>query len=125
MPACRFRLPLPSPSLPGLRPILLLLAPRSQPLSSGARSPVKLLRNLDLASFFKLTTREHFDRITPLCMLALSLIGVVFIYSAQFARGGGQWEQQLVYLTLGGAIYLATSFMDYRIWLRYAHWVYL
>ena len=86
---------------------------------------LKALRNLDLASFFKLTTREHFDRITPICMLALSLIGVVFIYSAQFARGGGQWEQQVVYLVLGGILYLATSFMDYRIWLRYAHWVYL
>lgn len=86
---------------------------------------LKALRNLDLASFFKLTTREHFDRITPICMLGLSLFGVVFIYSAQFARGGSQWQQQLVYLGLGAVIYLVTSFMDYRIWLRYAHWVYL
>jgi len=86
---------------------------------------LRALRNLDLASFFKLTTREHFDRITPFCLVALSLIGVVFIYSAQLARGGGQWEQQLVYLTLGGTLYLFTSFMDYRIWLRYAHWVYV
>jgi rod shape determining protein RodA len=86
---------------------------------------LKALRNLDLASFFKLTTREHFDRITPICMVGLSLFGVVFIYSAQLARGGGQWHQQLVYLGLGAVIYLATSLMDYRIWLRYAHWVYV
>jgi rod shape determining protein RodA len=86
---------------------------------------VKFLRNLDLASFFKLTTREQFDWITPLCMLGLSLFGVFFIYSAQMARGGGQWQMQIVYLILGGAIYIATSFLDYRIWLRYAHWVYL
>jgi len=86
---------------------------------------LRALRNLDLASFFKLTTREHFDRITPVCMLGLSLFGVVFIYSAQLARDGGQWRQQLIYLTLGAVIYLFTSFMDYRIWLRYAHWVYL
>jgi rod shape determining protein RodA len=86
---------------------------------------VKLLRNLDLASFFKLTTRERFDRITPACILLLGLIGVFFIYSAQMARDGSQWKSQLVYLGLGSLIYLGTALLDYRIWLRYAHWVYL
>ncbi len=86
---------------------------------------MKLLRNLDLASFFKLTTRERFDRITPLCIALLGLIGVFFIYSAQMARDGSQWKSQLVYLGLGSCIYLGTSLLDYRIWLRYAHWVYL
>jgi len=86
---------------------------------------LKALRNLNLASFFKLTTREHFDRITPICLVGLSLFGVIFIYSAQLARDGTQWRQQLVYLALGAAVYLTTSLMDYRIWLRYAHWVYL
>ena len=86
---------------------------------------LKFLRNLDLASFFKLTTRERFDRITPACILALGIIGVFFIYSAQMARDGTQWRQQLIYLVLGAVIYLGTSLLDYRIWLRYAHWVYL
>jgi rod shape determining protein RodA len=86
---------------------------------------VKFLRNLDLASFFKLTTRERFDRITPVCMVLLSLFGIFFIYSAQFARDGTQWQGQLIFLGLGAVIYLATSLLDYRIWLRYAHWVYL
>ena len=86
---------------------------------------MKFLRNLDLASFFKLTTRERFDRITPVCILLLSLFGVFFIYSAQFAREGTQWRGQLVFLSLGAVIYLATALLDYRIWLRYAHWVYL
>jgi rod shape determining protein RodA len=86
---------------------------------------VKFLRNLDLASFFKLTTREHFDRITPFCILMLSLFGVFFIYSAQLAREGGQWRMQIAYLVLGAVIYVATSLLDYRIWLRYAHWVYV
>jgi rod shape determining protein RodA len=86
---------------------------------------VKFLRNLDLASFFKLTTRESFDRITPTCIVVLSLFGIFFIYSAQLTRGGSQWQMQIVYLALGGVIYVATSLMDYRIWLRYAHWVYL
>ncbi|WP_246026400.1 rod shape-determining protein RodA [Oleiharenicola lentus] len=86
---------------------------------------MKLLRNLGLASFFKLTTRERFDRITPACILLLGLIGVFFIYSAQMARDGSQWKSQLVYLGLGSLIYLGTALLDYRIWLRYAHWVYL
>ncbi len=86
---------------------------------------LKALRNLDLASFFKLTTREHFDRITPVCIGLLSLFGVFFIYSAQFARGGSQWESQILYLAIGAVVYVATSLLDYRIWLRYAHWVYV
>ena len=86
---------------------------------------LKAFRNLDLASFFKLTTREHFDRITPVCISLLSLTGIFFIYSAQVARGGAQWESQIFYLVLGAIVYLATSLLDYRIWLRYAHWVYL
>jgi rod shape determining protein RodA len=90
-----------------------------------AAAMLKILRNLDLASFFKLTTREQFDRITPACIVALSLFGVFFIYSAQMARGGSQWQQQIVYLVLGSILYLATALMDYRIWLRYAHWVYV
>src|SRR5438552_815342 len=66
-------------------------------------SPVKFLRNLDLASFFKLTTREQFDRITPACMVVLSLFGVFFIYSAQLAREGNHWEKQIFFLILGGS----------------------
>ncbi len=86
---------------------------------------MKFLRNLDLASFFKLTTRENYDRITPFCILGLSLFGLFFIYSAQLASGRTVWQQQLLYLALGAGVYLGTSLLDYRIWLRYAHWVYL
>jgi rod shape determining protein RodA len=86
---------------------------------------VKFLRNLDLASFFKLTTRENFDRITPACIFGLSLFGLFFIYSAQLASGRTAWQMQLLYLALGAGVYLGTSLLDYRIWLRYAHWVYL
>jgi len=86
---------------------------------------VKLTRSINLISFFKVTTRERFDLITPACVLALSLIGVFFIYSAQLATEQHQWVMQLVWLGLGSLIYLATSLLDYRLWLKYAHWVYL
>jgi rod shape determining protein RodA len=86
---------------------------------------VNLLRRFDLASFFKLTTRERFDGVTPACLLVLSLFGVFFIYSAQFATEQHDWTKQLVWLALGAVIYLTTSLLDYRLWLKYAHYVYL
>ncbi len=86
---------------------------------------VKLTRSIDLASLFKFTTRERFDWITPACIAILSLFGVFFIYSAQMATAQHQWAQQLVWLGLGAVIYLATSLLDYRLWMKYAHFVYL
>jgi rod shape determining protein RodA len=87
--------------------------------------PVKFLRSLDLASFFKLTTRERFDLVTPVCIMGLSLFGVFFIYSAQHATEENDWIKQLVWLSIGGVIYLTTALFDYRLWLKYAHFVYL
>lgn len=86
---------------------------------------MKFLRSLDLASFFKLTTRERFDGITPAALVVLSLFGVFFIYSAQLATDQEQWVNQLVWLALGAAIYVTTALLDYRLWLKYAHFVYL
>jgi len=86
---------------------------------------VKFFRALDLVSFFKLTTRERFDWITPVCLVFLATIGVFFIYSAQFATETRQWTTQLVWMALGAIVYLGTSLLDYRLWLKYAHWVYL
>ncbi len=86
---------------------------------------MNFLRRLDLGSFFKLTTRERFDWITPACVLCLSLFGVFFIYSAQLAREENDWIKQLVWLGLGLVVYVTTSLLDYRLWLKYAHFVYL
>jgi rod shape determining protein RodA len=86
---------------------------------------VRTARSLDLLQFFKLSTRERFDWVNPVCMGLLATFGVFFIYSAQAANGGDHWLKQLVYLALGAGLYLATSLLDYRLWLKYAHWVYL
>ncbi len=85
---------------------------------------MRIARVTDLAQFFKLTTRERSDWINPTCMGLLSTFGVFFIYSAQVANDGDQWMKQLFYLLLGGIIYVGTSLLDYRLWLKYAHWVY-
>jgi rod shape determining protein RodA len=86
---------------------------------------VRAARSLDLLQFFKFSTRERFDWVNPVCMGLLATFGLFFIYSAQAANGGDHWVKQLVYLGLGAAIYVATALLDYRLWLKYAHWVYL
>jgi rod shape determining protein RodA len=64
------------------------------------------------------------DWINPACILLLSIIGVVFIYSAQFSTGGGAWKMQLIWVALGWVAYCTVASIDYKVWLTYAHWVY-
>ena len=86
---------------------------------------MKVTRGIDLSGFFKLTTRENFDWITPCCLAVLCLFGVFFIYSAQLASGREDWFRQLIWLGVGAVLYVAVSLLDYRLWLRWSHWVYL
>ena len=78
-----------------------------------------------LLGVFKVTTRERWDLATPLAIVALSAIGVAFIYSAQFSTAQKNWITQLVWLAAGGSVYLAVSLVDYRLWLSVGHWFYL
>jgi rod shape determining protein RodA len=86
---------------------------------------VKVTRGIDLSGFFKLTTRESFDWITPLCLVLLCTLGVFFIYSAQLASGREQWPLQVQWIGVGGVVYVTVALLDYRMWLRWSHWVYL
>ena len=87
--------------------------------------PVKFHSPLDLLSIFKPTTRARWDFSTPLAMLGLAVIGVAFIYSAQFSVKENAWIMQIVWLTAGAIIYVAASLIDYRFWLSVGHWFYL
>lgn len=84
-----------------------------------------LSRASEYLSVFKTATRERWDLWTPLAMLALGLIGLAFIYSAQFSTPLANWVNQIVWLVGGAGVYLAVSLIDYRIWLSYWHWFYL
>jgi len=86
---------------------------------------VKVTRGIDLRGFFKLTTRENFDLITPISLSVLCLFGVFFIYSAQLAVGGKEWRSQVQWIGVGAAVYVTVALLDYRLWLRWSHWVYL
>lgn len=64
------------------------------------------------------------DWINPVCILLLSAISVLFIYSAQFNHGGNDWTKQLFWTTLGCGVYLAISLINYKAFLSYAHFIY-
>ena len=78
----------------------------------------------DLTSAFKTTTRGRWDLMTPLAALGLGFVGIAFIYSAQLAVHGNNWETQIVWLILGACVYTVVSLIDYRFWLGVSHWFY-
>jgi len=84
----------------------------------------------DYLGVFRPTTRGRWDWVTPIALVGLSVIGVAFIYSAQYsAHPGGLahqgWMKQVAFLLAGAGLYVAVSLIDYRLWLSIAHWVYL
>jgi rod shape determining protein RodA len=92
---------------------------------SNRSPPVKEALRPGLLSFLKVATRQTLDWVGPAALLALSIIGVCFIYSAQLATGLHQWKVQVGWLAVGGLLYTAVALIDYEFWLKYAHWVYV
>ena len=96
---------------------------------------VNLPASIESLNLFKPTTRSTWDWWTPLAILGLGVFGVAFIYSAQFSVPHPNttgllgllrydWFKQVVFLGLGGCIYLAVSLVDYRFWFSISHWFY-
>lgn len=67
---------------------------------------------------------NRFDWVNPLAILVLGIMSTAFIYSAQAYTQGGHWKMQIIWFCLGFAAYLMVSFTDYRLLLRYAHYLY-
>ncbi|MDE0768133.1 MAG: FtsW/RodA/SpoVE family cell cycle protein, partial [Opitutaceae bacterium] len=69
---------------------------------------------------------EHsrFDLISPFCIIALSIIGVFFIYSAQHYHPNNDWIKQIIWAGVGLTAYFTVSLIDYKIFLKFSHWVY-
>ena len=68
---------------------------------------------------------RRIDWINPLCILMLCAISVLFIYSAQYTHGGGDWKKQLFWVTMGLGVYSMVSLINYKIFLGYAHFIYI
>ncbi|MCH6257313.1 FtsW/RodA/SpoVE family cell cycle protein [Puniceicoccaceae bacterium K14] len=68
---------------------------------------------------------SRFDLINPICILILCAFGLTFIYSAQVYVGGGQWKSQAAFMILGAGLYFTISMVDYKIFLKLSHWIYI
>lgn len=64
------------------------------------------------------------DWVSPCCILLLCAVSILFIYSAQYTHGGGDWKKQLFWVTLGLGTYSIISLINYKIFLGYAHFIY-
>ena len=67
----------------------------------------------------------NFDWISPISILILSLIGITFIYSAQFTINDADWKKQIIWVFLGIVVYAILSRINYKHILGYAHYIYL
>jgi len=99
---------------------IALASPNSRHLViSASRLFNKPSRTLSLPA-----NRLRLDWISPLCMLLLCATGILFIYSAQYTHGGGDWKKQIFWVVLGLGAYGVTSALNYKIFLEYAHYIY-
>ncbi len=71
-----------------------------------------------------ITEEFSWDWITPLCLLALSVMSVLFIRSAQAYGGGSYWKMQILWCIIGFSVYMVIAWIDYHWWMRYAHFCY-
>jgi rod shape determining protein RodA len=84
------------------------------------RNVIALLR-----SFFYGKRGMGWDYISPLCIIILIAIGVVSIYAAQHYYDGQQWKMQLGWTGIGALLYVTIASIDYKFFLKNAHWIYL
>ncbi len=80
---------------------------------------------LPIFNWVQRRTHGRFDPVNPLCLLLLAVFGVFFIYSAQVYTGRTQFAMQIAWLAIGGGAYAAVSLVDYKIFLKHGHWVWV
>ena len=78
----------------------------------------------EVRQFLELKTNYKNDWIGPTCIIILAIIGVFFIYSAQSYTQGTLWKSQITWILLGSVTYLISALIDYKFWLKNAHWIY-
>ena len=80
--------------------------------------------NLKETLLLKQAHRARTDLINPVCMLLLSITGIFFIYSAQSYGPTSHWKAQIFWVGLGGALYTLISMINYKVFLKNAHFIY-
>jgi len=66
----------------------------------------------------------QWDWITPVCLVVLSVMSVLFIRSAQAYGGGSYWKMQMLWCMIGFSVYGVVAWIDYHCWMRYSHLLY-
>jgi rod shape determining protein RodA len=66
----------------------------------------------------------QWDWLTPFCLLILSVLSILFIHSAQAYGGGNYWKMQILWCVIGFSLYWTVAFINYQMWMRYAHLLY-
>lgn len=70
-------------------------------------------------------TKNLWDRVSPICILLLAILGISAIHSAQLSSDGHQWRGQIFWFLLGSIVYFLAARTDYCFFLRHSHWIYL
>ena len=68
-----------------------------------------------------LAEEGRWDLITPISLLVLCTMSVLFIHSAQAYVGGIQWKMQIIWCVIGFSFYIGVSVLDYHFWMKFAH----
>jgi rod shape determining protein RodA len=84
---------------------------------------VNLRSPLDYLSVFKVTTRERWDVVTPLALAGLSLLGVAFIYSAQFSLQNAAPLTELTVSRLGFSFTIRSPALLGLVTLLTTYWI--
>ena len=71
-----------------------------------------------------ISKETKWDWLTPLCLIVLSVMSIVFIHSAQAYGGGNYWKMQIIWCVIGFSLYGVVSMINYQLWMRYAHLFY-
>jgi rod shape determining protein RodA len=58
-------------------------------------------------------------------MFLLCAVGLLFVYSAQISYDGDHWKRQFFFIVVGVGIYSLISALNYKIFLQYAHFIYM
>jgi rod shape determining protein RodA len=66
----------------------------------------------------------QWDWVTPVCLVVLSVMSVLFIRSAQTYGGGSYWKMQMLWCMIGFSVYGVVAWIDYHWWMRYSHLLY-
>ena len=68
---------------------------------------------------------SRWEIFSPISLLVLCTMSVLFIRSAQAYTGGSQWKMQVLWIIIGFSIYVFVSLLDYHFWMRFAHVIYV